>query len=202
MIGVCPIFKLPNADNGYYVSDYRAIMADFGTMADFDTMLAEMKTRGLRLVLDLVPNHSSDEHPWFVASRTSRDNPYRDYYVWRPARNAARRPTGARSSADWRGRSTRPRARDHLHIFATKQPDLNWETPQVRRGILYDVMRFWLDKGISGWRIDVVPFISKTLPLADYPANFGGDLGRFHANGPRLHEYLQEMHREYWTGTT
>ena len=194
-IWLCPTFKSPNADNGYDVSDYRDIMADFGTMADFDRLLAAMKARSLRLILDLVPNHSSDEHPWFVESRKSKHGPYRDYYFWRAPRNGGP-PTSWRSFFSGSAWELDPATGEYyLHLFARKQPDLNWDNPKVRRE-MHDIMRFWLDKGISGWRIDVVPFISKHPSLADYPPDFDGDIGRFHANGPRLHEYLQEMHRE------
>jgi oligo-1,6-glucosidase len=195
ILWICPIFSSPNVDNGYDVSDYLSIMGEFGTMADFDRLVTEMKQRGLRLILDLVPNHSSDRHPWFAASRKSKDNPFREYYFWRPGKRG-------RPPNNWRSLFSGPAweldqatGEYYLHLFAKQQPDLNWENPKVRSEI-YDVMRFWLDRGISGWRIDVVPFLSKNLVFPDYPPGFDGDLGRFHANGPRLHEFLREMHRE------
>lgn len=191
-----PIFQSPNDDNGYDVSDYRAIMDDFGTMKDFEELLAGMKKRGLKIILDLVPNHSSDEHIWFVESRKSKDNPYRDYYFWRPARPDGSPPNNwvsyfAPSAWQWDEKT----GEYYLHLFSVKQPDLNWENPKVREEI-YSIMHFWLDKGIDGFRIDVLPFLSKNLDFPDYPADFDGNLGRFYANGPRLHEFLQEMNRE------
>ncbi|MCB0661576.1 MAG: alpha-glucosidase [Saprospiraceae bacterium] len=195
-----PIFKSPNDDNGYDVSDYRDIMDDFGTMQDFDELLAGMKARGLRLLLDLVPNHSSDEHKWFQESRKSKDNPYRDYYYWKPPREDGSAPTNwvsyfAPSTWEYDDKT----GEYYLHLFSVKQPDLNWENPTVRREI-YDVMKFWLDKGIDGFRIDVLPFLSKNLNWPDQtPENFDGNLGHFYANGPRLHEFLHEMHEEVFS---
>jgi oligo-1,6-glucosidase len=193
VLWLCPIFKSPNADNGYDVSDYRDIMTEFGSMKDFDELLAAARARGIKLVLDLVPNHSSDEHAWFMASRASKDNPYRDYYFWRP-------PKGGREPNNWRSYFSGsaweldPATGEYyLHLFAKKQPDLNWDNPKVRREI-QDVMRFWLDKGIGGWRIDVIPFVSKPPGLPDCPP--GTELGRCYAGGPRMHEYVQELHRE------
>ena len=195
VLWLCPIFKSPNADNGYDISDYRAIMPEFGTMGDFDRLVREAKARGLRIVLDLVANHSSDEHPWFVESRTSKANPFRDYYIWRPPKNG-REPNDWLSFFGGKAWELDPATGEYyLHLFAKKQPDLNWDNPQVRREI-YDVMRFWLDKGIAGWRMDVVPFYSKDPAFPDYPAGFDGDYARVYARGPRLHEYLREMKRE------
>jgi oligo-1,6-glucosidase len=192
-----PIFKSPNDDNGYDVSDYRDIMDDFGTMEDFDELLAGMKERGLRILLDLVPNHSSDEHPWFEASRQSKDNPYRDYYYWKPPKTDGGPPTNWISyfaPSAWE--LDEKTGEYYLHLFSVKQPDLNWENPKVREEI-YEIMRFWLDKGIDGFRIDVLPFLSKKEGWHDMtPENFNGNLGHFYANGPRLHEYLHEMNQE------
>lgn len=193
VLWLCPIFKSPNADNGYDISDYRDVMTEFGRMEDFDELLAGLEARGIRVLLDLVPNHSSDEHPWFVESRQSKQGPYRDYYFWRPPREG-REPNNWRSLFAGPAWELDPATGEYyLHLFAKKQPDLNWDNPRVRREI-YDVMRFWLDKGIGGWRIDVVPFLSKRPGLPDCPP--GADLGRCYANGPRLHDYLQEMNRE------
>ncbi len=192
-----PIFQSPNDDNGYDVSDYRAIMKDFGTMADFDELMAEAKKRGLKILLDLVPNHSSDEHFWFKESRKSKDNPYRDYYFWKPPKPDGSEPT------NW-GSILAPKAWDYdeqtgeyyLHIFSKKQPDLNWDNPKVRQEI-YEIMHFWMQKGIAGFRIDVLTFISKDLTFPEQTdENFGGDTGKFFGNGPRLHEFLQEMHEQ------
>lgn len=195
VLWLCPIFKSPNADNGYDVSDYRDIMTDFGTLKDFDELLAGAKARGIKLLLDLVPNHSSDEHPWFKASRASKDSPYRDYYFWRPPRDG-REPNNWRSYFSGPAWDLDPATGEYyLHLFAKKQPDLNWDNPKVRHEI-HDIMRFWLDKGIGGWRIDVIPFVSKRDGLPDCPAGFESNLGHCYANGPRLHEYVQELNRE------
>jgi len=192
-----PIFKSPNDDNGYDVSDYRDIMDNFGSMADFDALLAEIKKRNLRIILDLVPNHSSDEHFWFKESRKSKNNPYRDYYYWKPPKEDGSPPTnwvGIFAPSTWEYDQTT--GEYYLHMFSVKQPDLNWENPKVRQEI-YDIMNFWMKKGIDGFRIDVLTFISKDLNFPDHTEeNFDGDLGRFFGNGPRLHEFLQEMNRE------
>ncbi|TCL68479.1 oligo-1,6-glucosidase [Hydrogenispora ethanolica] len=197
VIWLNPVYQSPNDDNGYDISNYYQIMDDFGTMADFDELLAEAHRRGLRLVMDLVVNHTSDEHPWFRESRSSRDNPKRDYYIWRPARNG-REPNNWRSfftQSAWEWDETT--GEYYLHLFSKKQPDLNWENPEVRREI-YRMMRWWLDKGIDGFRMDVINFLAKPAglpdaPPADQPSVFGGPL---YANQPGIHPYLQEMHRE------
>ena len=191
-----PMYRSPNADNGYDISDYRAIMDEFGTMADFDRLLAELHERGIRLLLDLVVNHTSDEHRWFEASRTSKDNPYRDYYFWRPPAEDGGPPNGWQSlfgGSAWTLDETT--GEYYLHLFHEKQPDLNWENPNVRADV-YDIMRFWLDKGVDGFRMDVIPFISKDLPFKSLPDDFHGDFPHLYANGPRVHEFLQEMHAE------
>ena len=191
-----PIFASPNDDNGYDVSDYRAIMEEFGSMADFDELLAGMHARGIRLVLDLVVNHSSDEHFWFQESRRSRDNPYREYYHWWNAERGT--PPARWSFFDVAGDAWRfdaPTNAYYLHYFSVKQPDLNWENPEVRREV-YDIIKFWFEKGIDGFRMDVITFISKDLPFRELPAKYDGDFVRYYAEGPRLHEYLREMNRE------
>ncbi len=191
-----PIFTSPNDDNGYDISDYRNIMTDFGDMQDFDELLKRMHEKGLKLILDLVPNHSSDEHFWFQEARKSRDNPYRDYYHWWPAE---------KGKPNWRG-SYFDVNRDawqydeqtdayYLHYFSKKQPDLNWENPKLREEI-YDILRFWFDKGVDGFRMDVVPFISKDTTFPPIPARFNGSFGDFYAQGPQLHEYLREMNEQ------
>lgn len=192
-----PIFKSPNDDNGYDVSDYCDIMDEFGTMDDFDELLAEMKKRGLRVILDLVPNHSSDEHFWFQESRKSKDNPYRDYYFWKPPAEDGGPPNNWVSffapSAWTLDEQT---GEYYLHLFSKKQPDLNWENPKLRQAI-YDVMHFWMKKGVDGFRIDVLTFISKNLDFPNQtPDNYDGNPGHFFANGPRLHEFLHEMNQE------
>lgn len=194
-VWLSPHFDSPNHDNGYDIRDYRKVMAEFGTMADFDELLAVLTRHGIRLVLDLVVNHSSDEHEWFVASRSSRDNPYRDFYIWRdgvdggPPNNY---PAFFGGSA-WEHDATTDQW--YLHYFAPQQPDLNWEHPQVRAEV-YDLMRFWLDKGVAGFRMDVIPFISKRPGLPDLVGDERRRPQDVYATGPRLHEFLQEMHRE------
>ena len=190
VLWLSPIFQSPNADNGYDISDYEAIMPEFGTMADFDALLSGVHERGMRLILDLVVNHSSDEHRWFRESRKSKDNPYRDYYIWRggPPNNWQSFFSGPAWAFD------EVTGDYYLHLFAKKQPDLNWENPALRQEI-YGMMRFWLDKGVDGFRMDVIPFLSKDTAFPDYPEGRFGDL-TIHANGPRIHEFLQEMHQE------
>jgi oligo-1,6-glucosidase len=189
VLWLSPIFQSPNADNGYDVSDYEAIQPEFGTMTDLDELLAEAHQRGLRVLLDLVVNHSSDEHRWFRESRKSRDNPYRDYYIWRAEPNDWQ---SFFSGSAWTLDDTT--GEYYLHLFAEKQPDLNWESPALRQEI-YRMMRFWLDKGVDGFRMDVIPFLSKDQQFPNYPEGRFGDL-TIHANGPRIHGFLQEMHWE------
>jgi oligo-1,6-glucosidase len=196
VVWLSPHFDSPNADNGYDIRDYRKVMAEFGTMADFDAMLAGMTARGMRLIIDLVVNHSSDEHAWFVESRKGRENPYRDYYIWRDAGQGGGPPNNygaffggpAWTLDDASGQY-------YLHYFAAKQPDLNWENPKVRKEV-HDLMRFWLDKGVSGFRMDVIPFISKQPGLPDLTPEERRAPQFVYAAGPRLHDYLREMRRE------
>ncbi len=191
-----PIYASPNDDNGYDISDYRAIMPEMGAMADFDELLMGMHERGIKLVMDLVVNHSSDEHIWFKQSRSSRDNPYRDYYHWWPAEKGT--PPKRWSFFDEEGNAWRYDSLTnayYLHYFSRKQPDLNWENPKVRQEV-YDLMKFWFDKGVDGFRMDVIPFISKDTTFPELPAEFNGNYVAYYAKGPRLHEYLQEMNRE------
>ncbi len=160
VIWLSPHYDSPNADNGYDIRDYRKVMKEFGTMADFDDLLNGVKQRHMKLILDLVVNHSSDEHAWFVESRKSKDNPYRDYYIWRPAKDGGVPNNWASffSGSAWK---LDPTTGDYyLHLFADKQPDLNWDNPKLRNEV-YDLMKFWLDKGVDGFRMDVIPFISK-----------------------------------------
>ncbi|MCL2894272.1 glycoside hydrolase family 13 protein [Brenneria tiliae] len=195
VIWLSPHFDSPNADNGYDIRDYRKVMAEFGTMADFDRMMSEIKRRDMRLIIDLVVNHTSDEHRWFTESRGSKDNPYRDYYIWRDGRDGGRPnnyPSFFGGSAWKKDDRT---GQYYLHYFAEKQPDLNWENKKVRHEI-YDIMRFWLDKGVSGFRMDVIPFISKQRGLPDLPADKLTHPEFVYAGGPRIHECLQEMNRE------
>ena len=197
VIWLNPIYKSPNDDNGYDISDYRAIMDEFGTMEDFDRLLAEAHEKGLRIVMDLVVNHTSDEHPWFIGSRSSADSSYRDYYIWREGKDG--NPPN-NWGASFRG-SAWERCEEtgmyYLHTFSQKQPDLNWENEKVR-GEVYDLMRFWLDKGIDGFRMDVINYISKTPEMPDGPMmnRLYGNFRPYCLNGPRVHEFLQEMNRE------
>lgn len=191
-----PIFASPNDDMGYDVSDYQAIMKEFGTMEDFDELLKGMHDRKIKVVLDLVANHSSDEHRWFQESRKSRDNPYREYYHWWPAEKG--KPAKRRSFFDVEGDAWQydePTNSYYLHIFSDKQPDLNWENPKVRQE-MYSMIKFWFDKGVDGFRMDVIPFISKDTTFPEMPAEMNGDWGKFYRSGPHLHEYIQEMNRE------
>jgi oligo-1,6-glucosidase len=195
VVWLCPVYKSPNDDNGYDISNYQDIMDEFGTLADWEELLAEMHKRGIRLVMDLVVNHTSDEHPWFQESRKSKDNPYRDFYIWRPARDGGE-PNNWRSffgGSAWQ--YDEPTDEYYLHLFTKKQPDLNWENPKVREEV-YKMMDWWLQKGIDGFRMDVINMLSKVPGLPDAPAvnndryQFGGQL---YVNGPRLMEFLTEM---------
>ena len=191
-----PIFESPNHDNGYDVSDYTKIMKAFGTMDDFDTLLKGLHKRGLKLILDLVANHSSSEHEWFRQSRSSRDNPFRNYYHWWPAEKGEPPKRFSYFDVDsnaWKYDSATNAY--YLHYFASSQPDLNWENPQVRQEI-YRVLRFWFDKGVDGFRMDVIPFISKDTSFPELPAKYHGDFISFYAKGPHLHDFLKEMNRK------
>ncbi len=191
-----PIFSSPNDDNGYDVSDYRGIMEDFGTMADFDEMLEGFHERGIKVVLDLVANHSSDEHFWFREARKSRTNPYRNYYHWWNAEDGT--PPKRWSFFDEEANAWKYDEQTnsyYLHIFSVKQPDLNWENPKLRQEI-YDAVRFWFNKGVDGFRMDVITFISKDLPFKELPEKYNGNFVQYYAEGPKLHEYLQEFNRE------
>lgn len=196
ILWLSPVYASPNADNGYDISDYYQIHPDFGTMADFERLLAAAHKRGIRLVMDLVVNHTSDEHPWFAAARKSKDNPYRDYYIWRSGKHGAppnNWPSFFGGDAWTRDPVT---GEYYLHLFTPKQPDLNWENPRVRQEV-YRLMRFWLDKGVDGFRMDVIPLISKRTDFEDTQlADFRDIIEKVYANGPRVHEFLQEMHRE------
>ena len=196
-----PIYGSPNADNGYDISDYQAIMKEFGTMEDFDALLKGMHERGLKLVMDLVVNHSSDEHKWFQESRKSRDNPYRDYYHWWPAEKGKPAFRPGAFEADGSGwRYDKQTDSYYLHYFNYKQPDLNWENPKLRQEI-FSMMNWWFKKGIDGFRMDVIPFIAKdtTFPVItqeELDKNYQGRWDVFMASGPHLHDYLKEMNKE------
>lgn len=195
VIWLSPMFDSPNTDNGYDISDYRAIMADFGTMQDFEELLQEVHNRGMKLILDLVVNHTSDQHEWFRQSRQGQDNAFRDYYIWQPPQADGSPPNdwiSFFSGSAWQLDSATKAY--YLHLFTKQQPDLNWDNPQVRREI-YDLMHFWFGKGIDGFRMDVIPFLSKDRSFTNYPEGRFGDLSLY-ANGPRIHEFLREMHQE------
>ena len=199
VLWLSPVYQSPNADNGYDISDYRAIMKEFGTMEDFERLLCEAHKRGLRIVMDLVVNHTSDEHAWFRESRKSENNPYRDYYIWKKGKDS--KPPNNWGSWFYGSAWEYDQQTDshYLHIFSKKQPDLNWENPKVRREI-YDMMTWWLEKGVDGFRMDVISLISKNqrFPDGQVTGAYGeyGDLTPYCENGPRVHEYLQEMNRE------
>ncbi|HTM80887.1 alpha-glucosidase [Asticcacaulis sp.] len=190
VIWLSPHFDSPNADNGYDIRDYRQVGAEFGTMSDFDDLLAAIKAAGMKLIIDLVVNHTSDEHQWFVESRSSRNNPKRDYYIWSDEKpndwtSIFGGPAWTQSEdGDW-----------YLHLFDPKQPDLNWDNAEVREGV-YDIMRFWLDKGIDGFRMDVIPFISKDKTFPNLPEDLRAKPQYVYANGPKVHDYLHEMNRK------
>ena len=196
VIWLSPVYRSPNDDNGYDISDYEAIMDEFGTMEDFDRLLEAAHERGIRIVMDLVVNHTSDEHAWFIESRSSRDNDKRDYYFWREGKNGGPPNNWGSffSGSAWEYDETTDMY--YLHQFSRKQPDLNWDNPRVRREV-FDMMTRWCEKGIDGFRMDVISLISKPDGLPDAPAMNGlyGDAG-FVFNGPRIHEYLQEMNEE------
>ena len=194
-----PIYSSPNDDNGYDVSDYRNIMSDFGTMQDFDTMLSEMHARDIKLVMDIVVNHSSDEHPWFKESRSSRDNPYRDYYHWWPAEKGE--PPYRYSLFDAEGNAWKYDEKTdayYLHYFSQKQPDLNWENPKVRQEV-YDIMTFWAEKGVDGFRLDAFQFAAKDTTFPEFPEGFEKNFIQYYAMQDGLHEYLKEMNDQVFS---
>ena len=193
-----PVYESPNDDNGYDISDYQSVMDEFGTMEDWEELLEVLHQRGIKLIMDLVVNHTSDEHKWFVEARKSKDNPYRDYYIWRPGQNGAA-PNNWRSFFSGSAWDFDEQTEEYyLHLFSSKQPDLNWENPQVREEI-YEMMTWWLEKGVDGFRMDVINLISKVkgLPDGDEVGDDGYASGaKFFFNGPRVHDYLQEMNKE------
>ncbi len=202
VIWLSPIYRSPQIDNGYDISDYRDIDPMFGTLAEFDALLAKVHDLGMKLVMDLVVNHTSDEHPWFVESRSSRDNPKRDWYIWRDARDGAEPNNWGSFFSGPAWTWDEATGQYYLHLFDPKQPDLNWENPQVRAAI-HDMMRWWLDRGVDGFRMDVINFISKVDGLPDATVapgqRFVVAFDRF-ADGPHVHEYVVEMSREVFGG--
>ncbi|XBS70157.1 alpha-glucosidase [Acerihabitans sp. KWT182] len=178
VLWLCPVYASPNDDNGYDIADYRQIMADFGTMADMDLLIAEAAKRGMTIMMDIVANHTSDEHAWFIAARKSKGNPYRDYYLWAKEPNALNSTFGGSA---WQFDADT--GEYYLHLFSKKQPDLNWHNPRVRQEIA-DILIFWLEKGIGGFRFDVIDLIGKVPEQGII------------ANGPRLHDYVRELNEK------
>ena len=203
VIWLSPVYPSPQDDNGYDISDYDGIEPVFGTLADFDALIAGIHERGMKLVMDLVVNHTSDEHPWFLESRSSKDNPKRDWYWWRAPRDGVEAGLLGAEPTNWRSAFSGPTwtldqktGEYYLHLFARKQPDLNWENPDVREAV-YAMMRRWLDRGVDGFRMDVINLISKDTALPDGRVTGRGRLadGSAHfVNGPRIHEFLGEMY--------
>ncbi|MBU1036106.1 alpha-glucosidase, partial [bacterium] len=197
-IWLCPVYKSPNDDNGYDISDYQDIMDEFGDMKDMENLLAEAHKRDIKLIMDLVVNHTSDEHPWFMESCSSLDNPYRDFYIWRKGKNGL--PPNNWGSVFGGSAWEYDKITDeyYLHLFSKKQPDLNWENPRLREEI-YKMMKWWLEKGIDGFRMDTVNMFSKVPGLPDGKIIKGykyGDGSPYFLNGPYIHEYLQEMNKK------
>ena len=197
VIWLSPVYQSPNDDNGYDISDYQAIMEEFGTMEDFDEMLSEAHARGIKIVMDLVVNHTSDEHRWFVESRKAEDTPYRDYYIWREGKEGNQPPNNWGScfgGSAWK--YDEQRQMYYLHLFSPKQPDLNWDNPKVRQEV-FDMMTWWCEKGIDGFRMDVISMISKTKDMPDGKVNgLYGDFGPYCVHGPHVHDYLKEMNEK------
>lgn len=201
VVWLSPVYKSPNDDNGYDISDYEDIMDEFGTLLDWEELLSGLHERGIKLMMDLVINHSSDEHGWFVESRSSKENPYRDYYIWRPGGPNGELPnnwSSVFSGSAWELDETT--GEYFLHLFSRKQPDLNWENPKLREE-LYKMITFWLDKGVDGLRMDVINMISKVegLPSSSREDLAPGELawgGEYYMNGPRVHEFLHEMNEK------
>jgi oligo-1,6-glucosidase len=194
-----PIYSSPNDDNGYDVSDYRNIMEDFGTMEDFDELLKGLHDRGIKLVMDLVVNHSSDEHEWFKQSKSSRESPYRNYYHWWNAERG--KPPYRYSLFDinhdaWKYDSTTNAY--YLHYFSRKQPDLNWENPKLRQEV-FDIMKFWANKGIDGFRLDAFQFAAKDTTFPAFPQGFENNFVKYYAMGPHLNDYLKEMYKDVFS---
>lgn len=197
VIWLSPVYESPNDDNGYDISDYRKIMDEFGTMNDWEDLLAEMHNRDMKLMMDLVVNHTSDEHHWFIESKKSKESPYRDYYIWRSGKEGKEPNNWAScfSGSAWKYDEITDEY--FLHLFSKKQPDLNWENKDVRNEI-YDMMKFWLDKGVDGFRMDVINFISKEEGLPTVQTETDGYVSghEYFMNGPKIHQYLREMHEE------
>ena len=199
MVWLNPIYESPNDDNGYDISDYRAIMKEFGSMEDFDELLEGLHQRGIKFIMDVVVNHSSDEHEWFQQSRSSRNNPYRDYYHWWPAEKG--KPNHRWSFFDENSDAWKYDEQTdayYLHYFSQKQPDLNWENPKVRQDV-YDIMKFWAEKGVDGFRLDAFQYVSKDITFPPFPEGYDVDVPsviEYHGMGPNIHSYLKEMYEQ------
>jgi oligo-1,6-glucosidase len=200
-IWLCPIYKSPNDDSGYDISDYYSIWNELGTMEDFHRLVAELKKRDIKLIMDLVVNHSSDEHEWFIESKKSKDNPYRDYYIWKTGKNG-KKPNNWLATKVGGSAWEYDEGTDeyYLHIYSKKQPDFNWENPRVRQSI-YDIMKFWIDKGVDGFRMDVINKIAKEDGLPDVKRKVGDTreylpAEQYFQNHPKVHKYLKEMNKE------
>lgn len=196
VIWMSPVYKSPNDDNGYDISDYQDIMDDFGTMDDFDRVLAKAHSLNIKIMMDLVVNHTSDEHKWFIESKKSKDNPYHDYYMWAdPDKNGnpPNRWESCFSGSAWE--YVESVGQFYLHSFSRKQPDLNWDNPKVREEV-FKMMTWWCDKGIDGFRMDVISMISKYPGLPDGPENGNGYTGNTSCDGPNIHKYLREMNEK------
>ena len=209
VLWLSPVYPSPQDDNGYDISDYQDIEPTFGTLADFDELLVGVHDRGMKLVMDLVVNHTSDEHPWFAESRSSVSNAKRDWYWWRPARDGMAPGVPGAEPTNWGSffsgsawQYDEGTAEYYLHLFSVKQPDLNWENSDVRNAV-YAMMRWWLDRGVDGFRMDVINMISKDTALPDGPTLHGGLFGDgspHYLCGPRIHEFLQEMNSQVFAG--
>ena len=197
VLWISPMLESPQDDNGYDISDYRRIYKEYGTMEDYEELLSEAHKRDIKILMDLVVNHTSDEHNWFIESRKSKDNPYRDYYIWKDPVNG-KEPNNWGAVFGGSAWKYDPQTQMYyMHLFSKKQPDLNWENEKVRQEV-YDMMKFWCDKGIDGFRMDVISMISKDQSFPDGEMNNSlyGDFGPYCVHGPRIHEFLQEMNRE------
>ncbi len=211
VIWLSPIYSSPQFDNGYDISDYRAIAPEFGTLDELDLLLDDVHARGMKLVMDLVVNHTSHQHAWFEESRSSRDSPKRDWYWWRRPREGFEAGQPGAEPTNWGAAFAgsawtldEATGEYYLHLFAEQQPDLNWENPEVREAV-YEMMNWWLDRGVDGFRMDVINFISKDVALPDGPRREGalhGDGSASYISGPRIHEFLNEMHRAVFAGRT
>ncbi|SDK92893.1 oligo-1,6-glucosidase [Arthrobacter sp. ov407] len=202
VVWLSPIYTSPQDDNGYDISDYRNVDPIFGTLADLQELTDGLHARGMKLVMDLVVNHTSDEHPWFIESRSSKDNPKRDWYWWRQPRRGAEPNNWGSAFSGPAWEFDQATGEYYLHLFSKKQPDLNWENPEVRAAV-YEMMNWWLDRGVDGFRMDVINFISKDTSLPDGPVADGklfGDGGPHFLSGPRIHEFLHEMNLEVFAG--